>query len=163
MSFPGRDEGTLGRAVYQIHHTPEAFGIKQMSELARQALHIAAHIDVIETRIRPWIASGKNVVLDRFWWSTLVYGGVGGGTQRALKKLVGAEETVWGDIKPTVAFLIDRDSPIDRREDLTYWKALRESYVDLANREREKYTVEIVRNTGTIDQTIAYVESAMMK
>ncbi len=83
LSFPGREEGTLGNAIYRMHHSPQEFGIKVMSELARQTLHIAAHIDVIETRIKPWIAEGKNVVLDRFWWSTLVYGSVGGGEQQA--------------------------------------------------------------------------------
>ncbi|MDX0931390.1 hypothetical protein GOE05_28695 [Sinorhizobium medicae] len=154
LSFPGRDEGTLGRAIYRIHHEPEEFGIKVMSELARQALHIAAHIDAIETRIGPWLAEGKNVVLDRFWWSTLVYGSVGGGKQKALQELVAAEKTVWGEIKPAAAFLIDRDSPINRREDLTFWHQLRDSYARLAAQQGGDYPVITVRNIGSIAEAI---------
>lgn len=159
LSFPGRDEGTLGRAIYRIHHKPEEFGIKVMSELARQALHIAAHIDVIETRIVPWISDGKNVVLDRFWWSTLVYGSVGGGKQKALEELVAAEKTVWGQIKPAAAFLIDRDSPINRREDLAYWQQLRDSYAQLGSQQCSEHPVLTVRNIGSIAESVDGVAS----
>ncbi|MFN7024126.1 MAG: dTMP kinase [Pseudorhizobium sp.] len=154
LSFPGRDEGTLGRAIYRIHHEPKEFDIKVMSELARQALHIAAHIDVIETRIAPWISDGKNVVLDRFWWSTLVYGSVGGGKQKALEELVAAEKTVWGQIKPAAAFLIDRDSPINRREDQAYWQQLRDSYAQLASQQGSEHPVHTVRNIGSIAEAV---------
>lgn len=167
LSFPGRDEGTLGKAIYLIHHSPEEFGINVMSSLAKQALHVAAHVDVIETRIRPWIAAGRNVVLDRFWWSTLVYGSVGGGDQTALKQLVAAEETVWGDIKPSAAFLVDRDSPIDREEeDLTAWQRLREEYVQLAALESGKYSVVKISNTASltdaVDVAAASISSALV-
>jgi dTMP kinase len=161
LSFPGRDGGTLGKVIYQIHHKPEEFGIKSMSELARQTLHIAAHIDVIEARLRPWLSQGKNVVLDRFWWSTLVYGSAGGGAQEALVKLVAAEEAVWGDIKPTVAFLVDRDAPIDRGDDLTYWQALRRGYAELSVREGAKYNVQILRNTGSIADAVEVAASGI--
>lgn len=161
LSFPGRDEGTLGHVIYRIHHDPKEFGIKVMSELARQTLHVAAHIDVIETRIRPWIADGKNVVLDRFWWSTLVYGSVGGGEQRALAELVAAEQTVWGEIKPAIAFLIDRDSPINRKENLAYWQELRSSYARLAALESNKYQVQIVKNTGSVAEAVDGVEATI--
>lgn len=165
-SFPGRDEGTLGKAIYPIHHTPEEFGIEVMSALAKQALHVAAHIDVIETRIRPWIAAGKNVVLDRFWWSTLVYGSVGGGDQKALKRLVAAEESVWGDIKPSTAFLVDRDSPIDREgEDLSAWQRLRDEYAQLAALESGKYSVVKISNTASlkdaVDRAAASISNAL--
>ncbi|RCK33941.1 hypothetical protein TH9_05895 [Thalassospira xiamenensis] len=159
LSFPGREEGTLGGLIYRIHHKPEEFDIKAMSELARQTLHIAAHIDVIETRIRPWIVEGKNVVLDRFWWSTLVYGSVGGGQQKAMKELVAVEETVWGQIKPAVAFLIDRDVPINRNEDLAYWQELRSSYSRLAAQEGSKYEVQIVKNTNSLAEAVDSIEA----
>ncbi|GAA5665772.1 MULTISPECIES: hypothetical protein [Brucella/Ochrobactrum group] len=163
LSFPGRDEGTLGQAIYRIHHHPEEFGILTMSELARQALHVAAHIDVIETRIKPWIAQGKNVVLDRFWWSTLVYGTVGGGQCEALSELVAAEETVWGPLLPRAAFLIDRDSPINRREDLTYWQQLRTNYAQLATRETQKYPVHTVRNITSVAEAVDQIEAKIAR
>lgn len=163
LSFPGREEGTLGHLIYRIHHNREDFGIRVMSELARQALHVAAHIDVIETRIKPWIAEGKNVVLDRFWWSTIVYGTVGGGEHSALADLVAAEQTVWGEIKPAIAFLIDRDSPIDRKEDEDYWQQLRSSYARLGSQESERYKVCTVMNTGAVADAIAFVEAQIAK
>ena len=158
LSFPGREEGTLGHTIYRIHHSPEDFGIDAMSELARQALHVAAHIDVIETRIRPWLAEGKNVVLDRFWWSTVVYGSAGGGEHKALMDLVAAEQTVWAEIKPAIAFLIDRDSPIDRKEDPVYWQQLRLSYARLADHESGRYKVCTISNSGRVADSIAFVE-----
>lgn len=163
LSFPGRDEGTLGHAIYRIHHAPEEFGIRAMSELARQALHIAAHIDAIEIRIKPLIADGCNVVLDRFWWSTLVYGGVGGGEQKALIHLVAAEQTVWGEIKPTIAFLIDRDTPINRNEELTYWLKLRASYAELAAQQSAEHQVQTVRNVGSVGDALDLVRSSVTK
>jgi dTMP kinase len=155
LSFPGRDDGTLGKAIYRIHHTPEEFGISVMSALAKQALHVAAHIDVIETRIRPWIAGGKNVVLDRFWWSTVVYGSVGGGDLTALNHLIAAEQSVWGEVKPSAAFFVDRESPIDRDdEDLTVWRHLREEYALLASRESSGYPVFTIKNTASLTDAV---------
>lgn len=163
LSFPGRSEGTLGKLIYHLHHHPEEFGIRTMSELAKQALHVSAHIDVIESRIRPWITEGKNVVLDRFWWSTLVYGDVGGGAHKALRDLVSAEQTVWGEIVPKTAFLIDRDTPIDRREDLSYWRRLRTSYVALAAEEARKYKVLTIRNTGALTDAVNEIMAHILR
>src|SRR5687767_12007738 len=73
-AFPGIQEGTLGNMVYDLHHEPERYGITSIHPLSLQTLHIAAHIDAIEQRILPALRSGQSMVLDRFWWSTWVYG-----------------------------------------------------------------------------------------
>ena len=77
-SFPGQEEGSLGRLVYDIHHHPHKFGIEQMSPTSLQMLHIAAHVDAIERDIKPSLQRGHHIILDRYWWSTLAYGIVGG-------------------------------------------------------------------------------------
>jgi hypothetical protein len=93
LSFPGRDPGTVGRVVYDLHHSVHA---RELSATAVQALHVAAHVDAIERHIRPRLANGINVFLDRYWWSTWVYGVCGGIDSTALRALIDFEERVWG-------------------------------------------------------------------
>lgn len=161
LSFPGRDEGTLGKVVYQIHHSPQDFNIGAMSELAKQALHIAAHFDAIETRIKPLLEDGVNIVLDRFWWSTLVYGKVGGVEPLTLEQLVAAEKLVWGATLPTMAFLVDRDRPINRSENIEMWLKLRSGYAELADKERSNYGVMTLSNHATIEDVVESALSAI--
>ena len=66
LTFPGKETGTIGRLVYDLHHEPEKFGLVSLTAASLQTLHIAAHLDVIEQRIRPAINNGKWVILDRF-------------------------------------------------------------------------------------------------
>jgi dTMP kinase len=63
LSFPGKTPGTLGFVVDQIHHIPKQFQLDSIEPLALQALHVAAHLDTIETKIRPAIHRGLVVVL----------------------------------------------------------------------------------------------------
>jgi integrase len=63
LSFPGKDAGTLGWVVDQIHHTPGTFEINNLTPLSLQALHIAAHLDHIESRILPALAQGAWFIL----------------------------------------------------------------------------------------------------
>ena len=58
FSFPGKDPGTLGRLVYEVHHDPKKFGIRDINPTSKQVLHIAAHVDAIERRILPALEEG---------------------------------------------------------------------------------------------------------
>src|SRR3990172_5906938 len=84
LAFPGKDAGTLGKLIYDIHHESGRFGIHAISATSLQILHIAAHVDAIENRIIPALKAGRSVVLDRFWWSTEVYGIVAGAGKEIL-------------------------------------------------------------------------------
>ncbi len=165
LNFPGNLQGTLGKVVYEIHHEPERYGISRMSELAKQTLHIAAHIDAIETIIRPRLGAGINVVLDRFWWSTIVYGEAGGVEPSVLSQLAATEKLVWGDTKPSIAFLVDRDQPIDRSDHLGPWLKLRSRYADLCIEQRENHEVVVLENSASIDNVVghalSHIESAV--
>ena len=77
--FPGRAPGTLGHHVYRVHHNPRQFNIEHLDPASLQVLHVAAHIDAITNVIRPSVESGALVLLDRYWWSTWVYGIDSGG------------------------------------------------------------------------------------
>ena len=94
LSFPGREPDTLGKLVYEIHHDSSHHGVETISEFSKQVLHIAAHIDSIEKTIGPALNAGKNVLLDRYWWSAWVYGVVAGLNRRALKKLIDLERVL---------------------------------------------------------------------
>lgn len=156
LSFPGREDGTLGQLVYRLHHDAATLGVQSISETARQALHVAAHLDVMERVILPALASGQHVILDRFWWSTLVYGKAGGIEASALKALIEPETRLWGD-QPTTLFLVDRETPIDRDEDANSWQKLRGLYAELAKEDSSVHRVEVVSNTGTLEGAVSKI------
>jgi hypothetical protein len=102
------------------------------------------------------------VVLDRFWWSTLVYGLVDRVAATILDALVDAERHLWGNRAPTSVVLLDRDAPIDRGdEDPHRWSHLRREYLATAQREGERGRVDVVRNVSTVDDTIAAIIQAV--
>ena len=154
MSFPGRDPGTLGQHVYQLHHDVRRFGIESIRPLSLQMLHIAAHIDAVEARILPLLRSGRHVVLDRFWWSTWVYGTVAKANREALTAMINAERACWGQTQPSVAFLITRTSSLREVEVEGRWRELCEAYGELAKAERSQYPVHIVRNDSAVGEAL---------
>jgi len=81
-SFPGSERGSVGNLVYKLHHNPASIGAKTVHPLSLQLFHVAAHIDAIESRFRKETQNGTTIVLDRFWWSTWVYGRFAGGDDR---------------------------------------------------------------------------------
>lgn len=127
LAFPGNEPGSLGRVVYELHHDLK----NGLSSNARQALHVAAHIDAIERLIKPAIQRGETVILDRYWWSTIAYGRVYGANPRLLDHLVQAELEAWGDISPTRIYLIDRSRPFRREGRKADFAALRREYSNL--------------------------------
>jgi len=148
FSFPGKDVGTLGQVVYDMHSRPSDFGIHEMTPASLQCLHIAAHLDAIESRILPALSEDKIVVLDRFWWSTYVYGAVGGANRNVIEKLIDAEVLAWNDVKPSILFLVDREVPL-REEPMELWPLWRKEYLSLATRENANHPVRVINNTAT--------------
>ena len=57
VSFPGKDEGTIGKVVDGLHHAPESFGVTKVAPATLQLMHIAAHVDAIERTILPALRS----------------------------------------------------------------------------------------------------------
>jgi dTMP kinase len=58
----------LGKEVYALTEG------RSMAGMTRQLLHLAAHSEQYVNEIIPALTSGKSVVTDRFWMSTIVYG-----------------------------------------------------------------------------------------
>jgi dTMP kinase len=151
LTFPGRESGTLGRVIYDLHHEPEKFGVAQLTPASKQALHIAAHLDIIERQILPMLASGKTVVLDRFWWSTWVYGIVDGIDRTLLSALLEVEKQQWGPVLPRTVFLIARERSWRPDETQGSWQQLASTYQELARQEEQRYLVKTVRNETSIE------------
>ena len=151
VALPGNSVATLGRLVNRIHQQPADYGLECITSTSLQALHIAAHLDAIERSIRPALAQGHWVVLERSWWSTWVYGTCGGGDPETLEALVAAERRMWAGTKPTVVFLVDR---IVSGSDAERSDPIRSGYQALADRERGKYPIVPISNNGSIGEAI---------
>jgi dTMP kinase len=147
LSFPGNRPGTLGKLVYDIHHSPSLFGLNLITPIALQALHMAAHLDAILQTIIPALNSGTWVVLDRFWWSTWVYGMAAETEPKSLTSLIDAERLAWRDFKPAVVFLVQRATPLRPDEDHTQFARLASLYQKLSDSERESYPIVELTNT----------------
>ena len=154
LSFPGKAPRTLGGLIYGLHHDPPMHGVDQLTQTSLQALHIAAHLDAIETVIVPSLESGETIVLDRYWWSTWVYGVVGGAAPNILEALIEAERLAWGRWQPTLLFHVIRSTPL-REEPIDTWVKLRREYDNLAALEGGKYPICILSNEGNLDETVS--------
>lgn len=149
VSFPGNNDNTLGRLIYNLHHFhEEQFRIPTVSPLSLQVLHLAAHIDQIDSVIRPGIVSGKWVILNRFWWSTWVYGRVAGIDDNYLELITDIEKHYWGSIRPAAIFLIKRTTPLRHENSAEIFEKLSDFYRELAQRER---TLDVVHDVENIE------------
>lgn len=160
MSFPGRESGTLGKAIYDLHHEPDRFGVRDATPSSLQLLHIAAHLDAIERVILPALRSGTTIVLDRFWWSTKVYGLTAGVNPKTLDAMIAVESAAWGAVRPTRIFLITRGKPL-RPEPKDLWTKWKELYEDLANEQRRAAPVSLVENESTLKAALVSIESEL--
>lgn len=159
LSFPGKEPGTLGEHVYQLHHNRTRYGLQSLNPTSLQLLYVAAHIDTIERRIIPALKKGRTIVLDRFWWSTKVYGTVGGTKSKLLNSIIGLELMVWRKVQPTALFLIQRKAPL-RTEPLRKWSQHRKIYERLVEEQAEKYPIHSINNDGSLEDAKAQVLSA---
>lgn len=144
-SFPGKIPGSIGELVYRIHHDPRKEGIDKISNTSLQALHIAAHIDFLE-RIR--IEPKSLLLLDRFWWSTIVYGQVAKANKEVIATLVSAEKILWKKYRVIVVLVSGNSQAIDP----TTNKLVRE-YKKLARLEKSSQPIVHHLNRAPIENS----------
>lgn len=162
FAFPGQEPGTLGKLVHNIHHGIGNARVSSISPASLQLLHIAAHIDAIQSKIGPALGRGEDVILDRYWWSTMVYGTVMGAELRALRAMIEIEKLFWKKITPSILFLVERGQS-DRDKDNSLQKSLVEEYRKLARRERQKYLVVTISNRDTISGALSKISDHLDK
>lgn len=154
FSFPGNSSGTLGKHIYEIHHELSEAGITAINPTSLQMLHVASHIDAIESEILPELRAGNSIVLDRFWWSTIVYGSVYGANSESLNKLIEIEKTHWAEFQPACIFYLKRQNTL-KPSSVTRWDELLEAYEKLVQQEGESSRVEIITNESSPQETLA--------
>jgi thymidylate kinase len=150
LAFPGNEAGTLGEFVYNVHHEATT-GLRIPTPAALQALHIAAHLDAIERVILPALEDGSHVVLDRFWWSTWVYGVTAHVNRSVLRHLIEAERIVWKQIRPAGVILLQRNVAFFNVTATDRWRALTQEYQRLAAREAKHHPVLVIDNEGLVE------------
>ena len=154
LAFPGKVKGTIGHLVYEIHHDDDKYNLRDFTNASKQALHIAAHLDAIENRILPALKQDRWVVLDRFWWSTWVYGRNEGVEEPILDSLIKAELHCWINRNPDAVFLVnrarnDRDNNIQKR--------LSTGYQRLCELERNKYPIHFIQNDSELKDPLIQI------
>lgn len=163
-AFPGKSEESLGGLVYKLHHDSQLFGIPQITPFALQAMHVAAHVDVIERSIIPTLKEGHIVLLDRYWWSTVVYGAVSGVRRSFLNAIIKAEQLCWRNLNPLAIFLITRSSKFSpHSSDKKLEDSLAREYAALASRAKSRGLVEIINNEGILDETASHVKKRIIE
>lgn len=155
MSFPGRNTASIGAVVYDLEHKPDRFGLTALLPTTRQVLHLAAHLDAIEARIKPALASGRWVVLDRYWWSMWAHGQAQGVSSTLLNQLVRIECDAWQPVKPAAIFCTLRPAPLD--DPLTpAWEAVRTAYCDLLDAQAAHDPIERLEPNQQPEERVIY-------
>lgn len=163
-SFPGAAVGTLGHLVYELHHEPQKYGISQLNPLSLQIMHIAAHIDSISNQIKPSLERGTTIVLDRYWWSTLVYGKAAGIKEKQLRKILKTEMDEWRPIVPSAIFLVTRAASFRLESEAIVrekWERINQAYKEFALNEQHDAPVYIIDNSSTIEGALNEVISVL--
>jgi dTMP kinase len=152
IGFPGYSTGTLGNLIYQIHERPNKFNLKSINPCSLQLLHVAAHIDTIQMEIIPALESHKIILLDRYWWSTFIYGKYSGVDETILNRMIEIEKHYWSTNLPDALFLIKRVSkPLKKGIDINHWGKLQEAYDTLSVNEKGKYSIIEIDNEISIE------------
>lgn len=154
FSFPGNSCGTLGKHIYELHHKLSDVGITKINPTSLQLLHIASHIDAIESTILPELRAGSSIVLDRFWWSTIVYGRVYGANSGSLNKLIEIEKTHWAEFQPDCIFYLKRQNTL-KPSATAHWYELLEAYEKLVLQESKSSKIEFITNESSPQETLA--------
>ena len=149
LSFPGKRPGTLGRVVYDLHHKHRECGVNTIVPTSKQLLHVAAHIDEIEQIIVPALQSGQIVILDRFWWSTWVYGVETGANRRALRTMIQLEKTFWGTLLPAAVFLITREQLTRGDTCVAYGRRLA-LYQNIVSQQKLRHPIHLIHNDSSV-------------
>lgn len=94
--------------------------------------------------IKPLLASGIDVVLDRFWWSTWVYATLEGVPARSRDLMIELETQSWETIEPEMIFLVLRGEPLLRQPDINQWLEKLKLYKQLFELQKDNLPIELV-------------------
>lgn len=152
-----------GEAIRRLLLERDHMAISDETELLLMFAARAQHITEV---IRPALAAGQVVVCDRFTDATYAYQGGGRGMPR--QQIAQLETWVQDDLRPDLTLLLDvpvdvgmsragKRSEADRFESEAeaFFLAVREAYLDIARRERER--VHVVNAEQSAEQVTAAI------
>lgn len=159
IAFPGNVPRTLGSLVYDIHHYQHKYFDIPINETSLQLLHIAAHIDLIEHNIIKNLRGSNSIVLlDRFWWSTYVYGLAGGLKKKTIKTILAPELRYWKDLNIKQIFLLEREER-ERDYEMEKETVILKKYKELVENEPNG---RIIDNNGSIEETVTKIYNIIL-
>lgn len=166
-SFPGKQDGTLGKLVYDIHHDKEGIfagnmeiNSRNIDSLSLQIMHVAAHIDLLNSKIIPDIEAGKIVLLDRSWWSTFAYGIANGLSEDSLRDILQPELHILNGIPRNFVIYISRkEKEKDYSEEKT--SMIIQTYEKLCT-ELHANDILKIENDGTIIDVVQKINDAII-
>jgi len=137
----------VGERVREILADP---ALKDMSPMTECLLFMAARAQLIDTQVRPALAAGRVVILDRYYYSTAAYQGAAGrmGVEFVLQL---AEQTfqfpppdlvILLDVEPQTA--VARRTRVSDRMELKgteFQEKVREAYLKMAKRDPIRFHV----------------------
>lgn len=140
----------VGEAIRSVLLQPSSTPMEPETELL---LMFAARAEHVNKLIRPALASGQCVVSDRFTEASYAY--QGGGRNVPWARIAVLEDLVQGALRPDLTLLLDAPVPMAlnraRRRDGTpdrfeseaagFFEAVRQAYLDLAQRAPERIRV----------------------
>ena len=86
------------------------------------------------------------MILDRYWWSTWVYGVAANVSSESLDRMIGVELSHWGDLKPDPVFVVERQ---------TADPVLAGLYDGLADKEERRAKVVLIDNNGAPESAVS--------
>ena len=158
VAFPGNDPRTLGSLVYDIHHNQKKYFEESLNETSLQLLHIASHIDLLQRKLRKLSSEKCIVLLDRYWWSTYVYGLAGGMDENIIQAIIAPELLFWKDINVKNIFLLERDNREHDYDEVKDRKIV-EVYRELSARESKSILID---NNGSIDEAVTKIYNVII-
>jgi thymidylate kinase len=85
--------------------------------------------------------------MDRFWWSTLIYGTEQGVFRGSLELMIELERRHWGELSPNVVFLVTRRRPFRDELSQTRFERLANEYRGLA---AANPSTVLIENSGSV-------------
>ena len=159
--------------------TPGAEAIRQLlvtgaaerwTPMVEALLHTAARADHVERWIRPMLAAGNVVLLDRFIDSTRVYQGLAAGL--GVERIDRLQEIAFGNLEPDLTLLLDLPSAqglgraanrpgADRYERMgsAFHDRVRQGFLELARASPTRF--QVIDASGPEDEVAARIEAVV--
>jgi len=163
MTSPSKGPGVASQLVYEHHYTPSKYKAGGVGTTSKQVPHDLAHLSVIDYCILPALQSGRSIVLDRFWWSTWVYGIASGVERNFLESLIDLERKQWQSVTPAVVLLLRWQPPAQQDSDYEYWETLSHEYDVLAEKEQSCYPVFPINREASLEDAIDLIKTIVDK